>query len=99
MRDVQTVALNCRHCEERSDEAIQNFHIHAMDCFAPLAMTASNPCIPSEFEQPARTERNFQQFDAAAFQIERVLDRLCEQRPGRNGTGFTGALDAHRIEW
>jgi hypothetical protein len=28
-----------RHCEERSDEAIQFFLGVALDCFAPLAMT------------------------------------------------------------
>jgi hypothetical protein len=28
----------CRHCEERSDEAIQSFFA-ALDCFASLAMT------------------------------------------------------------
>jgi hypothetical protein len=45
----------CRHCEERSGEAIQNGGIHALDCFAEpvigrrlastrwLAMTASSP--------------------------------------------------------
>src|ERR1700716_58996 len=54
--------------------------------------------VSGEFEQPARAERNFQQFDAAAFQIERVFDCLREQRPARNGAGFTGSLDAHRIE-
>jgi hypothetical protein len=27
-----------RHCEERSDEAIQSFEA-VLDCFAPLAMT------------------------------------------------------------
>src|ERR1039458_7391821 len=32
-----------RHCEERSDEAIQSCRIHAMDCFASLAMTVSIP--------------------------------------------------------
>ncbi len=30
--------VSCRHCEERSDEAIQN-GAAVMDCFAPLAMT------------------------------------------------------------
>jgi len=30
-----------RHCEERSDEAIQNGRIAALDCFATLAMTHS----------------------------------------------------------
>jgi hypothetical protein len=29
-----------RHCEERSDEAIQKRR-HRLDCFAPLAMTIS----------------------------------------------------------
>src|SRR6266700_462183 len=33
----------CRHCEERSDEAIHNCRIHTLDCFAALAMTVSNP--------------------------------------------------------
>jgi hypothetical protein len=30
----------CRHCEERSDEAIQGPHVPGpLDCFASLAMT------------------------------------------------------------
>jgi hypothetical protein len=28
-----------RHCEERSDEAIQKFNVLSLDCFASLAMT------------------------------------------------------------
>src|SRR5216684_6419737 len=40
--------------------------------------------IPGEFEQPARAEWNLQQLDAAALQIERVLDGLRKQWPGRN---------------
>jgi hypothetical protein len=44
-----TVSLGCfmppfillRHCEERSDEAIQKRRIYALDCFAALAMTVS----------------------------------------------------------
>jgi hypothetical protein len=32
--------LEARHCEERSDEAIQS-SILALDCFASLAMTAA----------------------------------------------------------
>jgi hypothetical protein len=32
--------LALRHCEERSDEAIQHFLCRPMDCFASLAMTA-----------------------------------------------------------
>src|SRR5216684_6330864 len=40
--------------------------------------------IPGEFEQPARAEWNFQQLDAAPLQIERVLDGLRKQWPGRN---------------
>jgi hypothetical protein len=35
-------ALISRHCEERSDEAIQN-RLSSMDCFATLAMTVSKP--------------------------------------------------------
>jgi hypothetical protein len=30
---------NLRHCEERSDEAIQSGARDALDCFATLAMT------------------------------------------------------------
>jgi hypothetical protein len=33
-------AVEARHCEERSDEAIHFFHGESMDCFAALAMTA-----------------------------------------------------------
>jgi hypothetical protein len=29
-----------RHCEERSDEAIQSAERDALDCFAALAMTS-----------------------------------------------------------
>jgi hypothetical protein len=32
--------------------------------------------LPAEFEQPARAERDFPQFDAFGFQIERAFDRL-----------------------
>jgi hypothetical protein len=28
-----------RHCEKRSDEAIQSLRKQTLDCFAPLAMT------------------------------------------------------------
>src|SRR6266550_4290818 len=45
----------------------------------------SNPRFPSQFEQPAWAERNLQELDAAAFQIECVFDRLREQRSARNG--------------
>jgi hypothetical protein len=32
--------INSRHCEERSDEAIQSsYSVTVMDCFAALAMT------------------------------------------------------------
>src|SRR6185437_5232247 len=34
-----------RHCEERSDEAIQSFSV-ALDCFAPLAMTKTINSLP-----------------------------------------------------
>src|SRR5581483_2336193 len=34
---------DCRHCEERSDEAIHGSASGAMDCFASLAMTDSGP--------------------------------------------------------
>jgi len=37
--DVMQITLN-RHCEERSDEAIQFFVRGPLDCFASLAMTA-----------------------------------------------------------
>jgi hypothetical protein len=40
----------CRHCEERSDEAIQNACAGILDCFAPLAMTSvatTSPPLPS----------------------------------------------------
>ena len=32
------------HCEERSDEAIQRRNVHALDCFATLAMTDKMDC-------------------------------------------------------
>ncbi|WIG53027.1 MAG: hypothetical protein OJF48_003947 [Afipia sp.] len=35
-----------RHCEERSDEAIQLLYV-ALDCFASLAMTAFKFLKPS----------------------------------------------------
>jgi hypothetical protein len=34
------VLSSTRHCEERSDEAIQKPHVGPLDCFASLAMTA-----------------------------------------------------------
>jgi hypothetical protein len=38
LRFIRATACCSRHCEERSDEAIQNLTA-ALDCFAPLAMT------------------------------------------------------------
>jgi hypothetical protein len=35
-----------RHCEERSDEAIHICRTEAVDCFASLAMTATNAFFP-----------------------------------------------------
>jgi len=40
-------ALQARHCEERSDEAIQRAPETALDGFAPHAMTVSNQSIAS----------------------------------------------------
>ena len=37
-----------RHCEERSDEAIQTFLRRTMDCFAALAMTGAPSLIRSQ---------------------------------------------------
>src|SRR6185312_9518680 len=37
-----------RHCEERSDEAIQTFLRRTMDCFAALAMTVAPSLIRSQ---------------------------------------------------
>ncbi len=46
-----------RHCEERSDEAIQSFHA-ALDCFASLAMTAaSSPDERSDIRGPRMCSR------------------------------------------
>ena len=44
-----------RHCEERSDEAIQTVSADAfLDCFASLAMTEKGPC--AEIHHPHREE-------------------------------------------
>jgi uncharacterized metal-binding protein YceD (DUF177 family) len=42
-----------RHCEERSDEAIQNGDA-ALDCFASLAMTIQCPRCSSAIEIDGR---------------------------------------------
>src|SRR5258708_19787594 len=55
--------------------------------------------LRQQLPQPARTEWNFQNFDAARAKIERILDRLREQRADRYGARLAGALDAERIEW
>jgi hypothetical protein len=53
-----------RHCEERSDEAIQNFRAYAMDCFVWLAMTLKTPCARriqlSSNSPPARKSASVQ---------------------------------------
>jgi hypothetical protein len=36
--------MRVRHCEERSDEAIQNGGAATLDCFAALAMTGTGAC-------------------------------------------------------
>ncbi len=38
---MSIIAMVCRHCEERSDAAIQWASEAALDCFAALAMTES----------------------------------------------------------
>jgi hypothetical protein len=43
-----------RHCEERSDEAIQSYFA-ALDCFASLAMTVrGNPVKPKREDKPVQ---------------------------------------------
>ena len=39
---LRGVLLFLCHCEERSDEAIQRRNVHALDCFATLAMTGDD---------------------------------------------------------
>ncbi len=46
--------LSSRHCEERSDEAIQRSACRAMDCFASLAMTIDGYLLPVSPAAPAR---------------------------------------------
>jgi hypothetical protein len=51
--------MRCRHCEERSDEAIQGGGTE-LDCFAPLAMTKSQrlreACQPTDASGTASVE-------------------------------------------
>src|SRR5437764_13646287 len=54
--------------------------------------------LAGQFEWAIRAERNFVELDSLRQQPERILDRLREQRPDRNGAGLAGALDAERIE-
>src|SRR6266404_1535355 len=54
--------------------------------------------LRQQLPEPARAEWNFQNFDAARRKIERILDRLREQRADWDGTRLAGALDAERIE-
>src|SRR5580704_8636475 len=70
---------------------------------APVTkIIAPSPLASSQFgrqrEQAIGTERNLVQLDFLVQKSERILDRLREQRPDRNGTGLAGALDAERIE-
>src|SRR5258708_27207980 len=55
--------------------------------------------LRQQLPQQARAEWDFQDFDAARVKIERILDRLREQRADRYGACLAGALDAERIEW
>src|SRR5882762_3688126 len=63
---------------------------------APLQRSSR---LRQQLPQQARAEWNFEDFDAARGEIERILDRLREQRTDRYGARLAGALDAERIEW
>src|SRR6201999_3039506 len=63
----------CRHCEERSDEAIQTSCL-ALDCFASLAMTES---IRRLCPQPLRVDVDHQrgeQDQAADQDLQEAVD-------------------------
>jgi hypothetical protein len=63
--------LTTRHCEERSDEAIQPVSADAfLDCFASLAMTEKFP--PASFRgarerEPGISRHNFEVPDRTAY--------------------------------
>jgi hypothetical protein len=49
--------INSRHCEERSDEAIQSSYSYTvMDCFAALAMTERATAIIARVMQQMTKE-------------------------------------------
>jgi hypothetical protein len=50
--------------------------------------------VVRSWRQVAGVERYLQGIDAARGQLQRVLDRLSEQRAHGNGTGFANPLDA-----
>src|SRR5207244_12861093 len=54
--------------------------------------------LSGEFVKLARAERNFQELNSFSRQIERILDRLREQRSDRDCTGLARTLDSQRIE-
>jgi len=47
----------------------------------------------------ARVERYFEDFDSARGQLQRVLDRLGEQRAHGNCTSLAYPLDAQLVVW
>jgi hypothetical protein len=59
------VSSTRRHCEERSDEAIQLAACGAMDCFAALAMTGRGRALaltPRDYGNRVDAGRNRQNF-------------------------------------
>jgi hypothetical protein len=68
-REIAKLCLSfCRHCEERSDEAIHSsILLRAMDCFASLAMTFIPVVIVRESGRSSIPERCDWNREAAAY--------------------------------
>jgi mono/diheme cytochrome c family protein len=78
-----------RHCEERSDEAIQRRHVPSpLDCFASLAMTAAFVLVAALATPAAAMDTSYAQIQRGRYLTAAGDCESCHTAPG--GTPFAG---------
>src|SRR4051812_37625886 len=80
--------LYCRHCEERSDEAIQPFSAARLDCFAALAMTE----LIMSRQTADMLDDAGEIHPTMAGGVERLVDFLRMPAERRRGAGGVGGI-------
>jgi len=73
--------------------------VDAVRCAVEVQRASATPisCLSGKPPQAAGVERYLEDVDAARGQLQRVLDRLGEERAHRNGAGLTHPFDAQLV--